>query len=363
MSLETIDLENVKKEIKKATKYEFPKIEKLRAIVRNLSINELNYRQCHAIAPVATDGGENKLYFEPISIDIIRVVDSEGKEHVQKIIPISADYEVYKNLFYETPILKKFLDRLSISYDDVSYMLPNKDDKDVEESKVAQYVGVFREILEWAVLLEMAWNPGPSKVLLMRDGLLRTAKFKPNTVSRLADSFEQAHKENNSMLIGVAKHSKVLNYLSLALNIEETFMNDYPCFCEVPLEIEKSSYPWYNNWVSNKRIFGKMHLVKFSPKPDGVVFPVDIPPWLMGKRKEVLEYAAETAKTSFPLIGYPYPLIKAHENAMLGGLEMEMLYDYLIKAVLEEYDGKKIEKILAYITLGKTLSRGGGNYE
>ena len=35
---------------------------------------------------------------------------------------------------------------------------------------------------------------------------------------------------------------------------------------------------------------------------------------------ELLEYLAETAKASFPTVGYPEPLIRAHENAVLHGL-------------------------------------------
>ena len=36
----------------------------------------------------------------------------------------------------------------------------------------------------------------------------------------------------------------------------------------------------------------------------------------------------------FPTIGYPYPLIKAHENAALTGIEMEYLASLLKNEIL-----------------------------
>jgi len=102
-----------------------------------------------------------------------------------------------------------------------------------------------------------------------------------------------------------------------------------------------------------------MHLVKFTEQKGGLVYPVDVPNWLMNKRKEVLEYAAETSKSSFPNLGYPYPLVKAHENAVLHGLEMEVLADYMIKAVMKGHTQKEQDKILEHISVGRGLSLGG----
>jgi len=182
--------------------------------------------------------------------------------------------------------------------------------------------------------------------------------MKPNIVKKMGENFEKAYEETGTMLVGVAKKSKVLNYLSLALTLEETFNRAYPCFCEVPEEIEKESYNWARIWLEGP-VFGKLHLAKLSDRRDSLVLPVDIPIWLMPRRKEVLEYLAESAKTSFPIIGYPHPLIKAHENAVLHGLEMEVLSDYLVKSIIKLHTEKEIDKILAHITLGHGLNKGG----
>lgn len=359
MSLSSIDLEKASKEIEEATLYEIPKVNKLREKAHSLKIQELNYRQCYAVAPVATDGGENRISFEPMNIEIIRVVDSEGKEYVQKIIPLSLEPEIFEKMFKEIPVLMNFCNRLGVDYSDISYFLPTKghrkDDDHIDNRGV---VRTFRDILEWAVLLDIAWNPGRSKVLLIRDGLLRTKSMEISIVKKMGECFKDAYDETGTMLVGVAKKSKVLNYLSLALTLEGTFDRDYPCFCEVPEEIEKESYNWAKKWLEGP-VFGKLHLAKLSDRRDCLVLPVDIPNWLMPQRKEVLEYLAENAKTSFPIIGYPHPLIKAHENAVLHGLEMEILSDYLVKSILKLHTEKEIDKILAHVTLGHGISKGG----
>jgi NurA-like 5'-3' nuclease len=105
--------------------------------------------------------------------------------------------------------------------------------------------------------------------------------------------------------------------------------------------------------------FGRLHLVKPVEGRDALILPVDIPEWLMSRRKEVFEYLAETAKSSFPVPGYPYPLVRAHENANLSGLEMEIIGDLMSRALLGLLDDGDKEKILRYITLGRGLIKGG----
>src|SRR5207247_7139769 len=138
------------------------------------------------------------------------------------------------------------------------------------------------------------------------------------------------YKEQGSLLVGVAKRSKVLNYLSLGLALEGTFRKKYACFCEVPRDIEREAHPQWRSWLE-EATFGILHLAKLVDNPDGMVLPVDIPEWLMPRRKEILEYLAETAKSSFTKHGYPEPLIRAQEGAVLHGLEIAVLQDRLIE--------------------------------
>ncbi len=359
MALETLDMKEVREELRRALEVEQPLLDALRAQVRAFGIQEIGYRRCYAISPVATDGGENRLTFDPLNLEIIRVVDSDGRERFQKILPLSGGTEIFRVAFdskqpKHSPVLARFLERLDIEYGDLSYFL----DPARAEGDLRAAVRPFRDIVEWAVLLDIAWDPGQTTALVIRDGLLRTKALRKETIAKLAKSFQDAYKEKGSLLAGVAKRSKVLNYLSLGLALEETFRRTYPCFCEVPREIERQAHPQWRTWLEEST-FGILHLAKLVEEPGGLVLPIDIPEWLMSRRKEILEYLAETAKSSFPVIGYPEPLIKAHEGAVLHGFEMSILEDLLVEEVVGSQVPNDADRTLEHVAIGRGLLRGG----
>ncbi len=352
-------MSQVRDQMMSAVERELPLLRDLRGQVHNLRVQELGYRQCYAIAPVAADGGENRISFDPINIEIVRVVDSDGQERLQKILPLSGGAEPIRNSFdrkspENVPVLANFLERLDITYDELSVTL----DGSIKGGDLHATVKNFREIAEWAVLLEIAWNPGRSKVLVIHDGLLRTMAINSRVIPKLQKSFEDAYVEKGSLLVGVAKQSKVLHYLSLALALERTMARKYPCFCEVPREMEAKAYNWARSWLE-RATFGRMHLAKLVESADALVFPVDIPDWLMGRRKEILEYLAETARDSFPTLGYPGPLIRAHEHAVLYGLEMSVLQDLLLELVLNALSVTDRSRALEHVALGRQLEKSG----
>jgi len=359
LALETLDLKQVREQLQRALEVERPLLAALRDQVRGFGIHEIGYRQCYAISPVATDGGENRLTFEPLNLEIIRVVDNEGLERFQKILPLSGGTDVFRAAFDRTsqdhsPLLAGFLERLDVSYDELSYFL----EAGRGEGDLRAAVRPFRDIVEWAVLLDIAWNPGRKTALVIRDGLLRTKALRKDVIAKLARSFEQAYKDQGSLLVGVAKRSKVLNYLSLGLALEGTFRKKYACFCEVPRNIEREAHPQWRSWLE-EATFGILHLAKLVENPDGMVLPVDIPEWLMPRRKEMLEYLAETAKSSFPTVGYPEPLIKAHEGAVLHGFEMSILEDLLVEEVVRGQLTEDADRTFQHVAIGRGLLRGG----
>lgn len=361
MGLETLDLRQVREELRRALETERPLLEGLREQVRRFAVQEIGYRRCYAISPVATDGGENRLSFDPVNLEIIRVVDSDGRERFQRVIPLSGGPGVFRAAFDSNyaghvPLLAQFLERLDVRYEDLSYFL----EAGRGESDLRAAVRPFRDIVEWAVLLDIAWNPGQTKALVIRDGLLRTKALRKEVIEKLSKSFEEAYKERGSFLVGVAKRSKVLNYLSVALALEDTFKRKYPCFCEISRVIERQAHPRWPTWLEEST-FGNLHLAKFVEDAAGLVLPVDIPDWLMPRRKEVLEYLAETAKSSFPTIGYPEPLLKAHEAAVLHGIEMSFLADLLVEEVIHGLPNADADRIAEHVALGRGLQKGGSN--
>src|SRR5438094_5205622 len=211
-------MKQVREELRRALEKERPLLDGLRSQVRAFRVHEIGHRQCYAIAPVATDGGENRITFDPLNVEILRVVDSDARERFQKILPLSGGSSIFRAAFDSSssdrvPLLVQFLERLDIGYDELSYILDvSEDDGDIRAA-----VRPFRDIVEWAVLLDIAWEPGQTKALVIRDGLLRTKALRKETIGKMAKSFQDAYKDKGSLLAGVAKRSKVLNYLSLGL--------------------------------------------------------------------------------------------------------------------------------------------------
>lgn len=363
-------LQEVQEKLKNAILAEMPNLDRLREKVRTLSVVELGYRDCYALAPVATDGGENNLSLEPLNIEIIRIADSNGKVHFEEFIPLSRKpRDVGKELFEEKKenkeegLLKKFLQYLGVpDWKQLSYLYSTEERPEAEEalgaSDTRQFVKTLRDILEWAVLLELAHTNTLPRFLLIRDGLLRTKFIKKGVFEKLAEAFRRAYEERGTMIVGVAKRSKALNYLSLALDLEKVFHRRKPCFTEVPQELEREAYTWAKTWMEGQS-FGRLHLVKLTEDPGGPVFAVDIPEWMLSRRKEVLECLANTARSSFPIPGYPQPLILAHERANLSGDQMDLLGELATRLLAEEIPDGQREDVLRHILIGRNLIKGG----
>ena len=364
----------------KAVEKEAPLIEELRAAVRTLDVKKLGSRPCRSIAPVATDGGENRLSFEPLNLEIIRVVDSEGTHLVQEVIPLSDREGVFQSYAGRMPVLTAMMRALGrTELADISFLVgrtASASDEERRHPDIRGQVRAFRDIIEWAVLLDLASRDWPTDVLLLRDGLLRSKMFKLGTFPLLDRAFRAAFdrqgegKRHRVYLLGVAKTSAVLSKLSLALTLEGTFDRDYPCYAEVPRSLEESCYNYDRTWLDTAedkqgdlqsyQSFGRLHLVKLSARRGAPVFPVDVPVWLPREQWQmVLEYLAHDAQETFPVIGYPNSLQKAHEYAVLTGLEMTVLGDILIRHLLELVEPRLREKLLRHVNLNRGLAKGG----
>jgi len=378
MPLASMDYHELQSKMADAVAKEMKQVEALRKEVRRLRVHKLGYRPCKTIATIATDAGENRLTFDPLNLEIIRVVDSEGRELVTEVIAISQDDSVFRELTAKLPVMQNLLHQLGIAFEDLSYLLGRKKAKNAE--KVIDNRGrvkAYRDILEWAVLLDLANQSWPVDVLLLRDGLLRTKSIKRETFPKLDAAFRRSHEEKanrgqkKTYILGVAKSSAVLSKLGLALIFEGIFDRDYPCYAEIPPDLEAQCYNFDRTWLETAseqqaggrqlyQSFGRLHLVKLSSVPDGPVFPVDVPVWLSpDKKHEILEYLVYDSLETFPTIGYPAALQRAHENAVLTGFEMTVLGDLMTEALKGNTDEGLIERLVRHIHLGKSLTKGG----
>ena len=379
MALAETNHGNLKDRMAEAVAKEAAQVDALRSEVRRLTVRKLGYRPCKTVAPLATDGGANRLTFEPLNLDVLRVVDSEGRDPVQEIIAISEDDAAFREMSERLPVMRRFLAALGIGFDDLSYLLGGGKSPDAERlSDNRGRVRAFRDILEWAVLLDLASREWPVDVLLLRDGLLRTKTLRRETFPKLDRAFRGAVEARPGpgrhavFLLGVAKTSAVLSKLSLAMLLEHTWDRDYACYAEVPEELEARCYRFDRTWLETAgddaaggrdlyQSFGRLHLVKLGSSPDSPVLPVDVPAWLPpARRQEVLEYLVNDARDTFPSPGYPGALQRAHEHAVLTGLEMTYLGDLMTDALQAWVDEPLRERIVRHVHLGRGLIRGGG---
>ena len=82
MALAENNIEEIKKRIDDAYKNEDPHLQKFREYARRLKngIKPIRKYSVNAVSFVSSDGGDNRLHFNPAVIELVRVVDSKGNQ-------------------------------------------------------------------------------------------------------------------------------------------------------------------------------------------------------------------------------------------------------------------------------------------
>jgi len=256
---------------------------------------------------------------------------------------------------------------------DLSYLLSSMG----VPGKSTGAIRCYRDIVEWAVLYELATNPNlqwGGDTILVRDGLLRTKSFKLNIFPKLDRLFREgiaayAKRNVRLSLVGVAKQSAVLSRLAVALELEGVFHRDYPCYVEVDADVEAECYNYDRTWLSTYETadtdedgkqryqsMGKMFLAKFGDRPFDGVWPVDIAIWDAPNAERVLGQLTVDAQQGFPIPDYPMCIQRAHDFAKLTGLEVEILQDILVDGMCSTLSGVESERLLRMKHLGQSLA-------
>src|SRR5439155_20720499 len=110
--------------------------------------------------------------------------------------------------------------------------------------------------------------------VIVCDGLLRSKMFAGALFTKYREGLEEGirHQFDKSRrriyVVGIAKHSKVLQTYRLALALEAVLRNTYPSYLEIPQELEEKVYKWseYANVGAEggKFVSGKLFFVKFG---------------------------------------------------------------------------------------------------
>lgn len=353
-------------------------LDELRDDVRPLKgqTRKIQPRSTTAISLVGTDGGNNRIEFDPFMVQLVRVVDSSNNEYCLEVVtPTTSRAAVNERHFNGAgapktalgQLLRKLLPEGERGIWNVTSMIPRPPDSGAKIEPISpSWVQVYRELTEWAVLLKLVSElQYGSDTVIIADGNLRSKVFKGELFIKyrqlLADAVEeQRKKRRNIYLAGVSKHSKVLQRYRLAMGIEGILQTEYPAYVEVPRDLEEKAYVWGEyargdeeagklGGEANKFVGGKMFFVKFGSRPHDPIWPIDI---FIPQTKDaptVLGYMLGDAIDGFPVPFYPQCLQRAHENAALVDFDMTILQDQVVRSVrdiLAEHAGRLDEMLL-----------------
>ncbi len=307
-------------------------------------------RHTTAVSLVGTDGGNNRIEFDPFMAQLIRVVDSSNNEYCLEVVTPTTDItELSKRHIADgSPLtaLGKMMQFLGIStLWELSPMI-----KRPPGLSSPSWVQVYRELTEWAVLFSLVREKDyGTDTVIVWDGLLRSKVFSGTLFAKLRDGINEAirdqksRKRRNIYVVGVAKHSKVLQRYRLAMSLEGCMRCDYPCYAEVSRDLEQKAYVWseyarggeVETGEANKFVAGKMFFVKFGARPRDPIWPVDLLESQVGDAQVVFGSLLSDAIEGFPVPFYPRCLQKAHENAALVDFDMDILQQGIVSAIRE----------------------------
>lgn len=327
--------------------------------IRPLSseVRTIKPRGTTSVSLVASDGGNNKLVFDPFTVQLVRVVDSYGKELCFDAISPTTDTDILSDQQFDsdgnptTSLGRMMADLGATTLNQLSHMVPSgKKMREEPHSISPSWVLVYRDLCEWAVLYErICYREFATDTLIVRDGFLRSKLFRGERFVQLRKLFEEAitrirESEKRSVyLVGIAKHSKVLSRYQLAMAIERLLPNGDARYVRIPRELEAKAYVWpeYARGAETeggegeapKFVAGDMYFVRFGKTRADPIWAVDLFSAQSAKDAEIFGYLLADAIDGFPVPFYPRCLQKAHEHAQIVDFDLDILQDEVFSAV------------------------------
>jgi hypothetical protein len=338
-------------------------LDELRDEVRPLraATRRIQPRTTTSIALVGTDGGNNRIEFDPFLIQLIRVVDSSNNEYCLEAITPTTDVLKLSAKQFDVDGKPSALGELMTFLEvtdlpSLSHMIRHREDG---RPTSTNWVLTYRGLVEWAILFNILTKKDfGTDTVIVCDGLLRSKLFAGNLFPRLLEGMQQAIEEQyrrnrrRVYLVGVAKHNAVLTRYRLAMSLEGVLQTDYPAYIEIPAELEEKAYVW-SEWARgediegreiNRYVGGKMFFVKFGSGARDPIWPIDIFKPQKDHVQTILGYLLADAIEGFPVPHYPRCLQRAHDNAALVDFDMDVLRDQVF-AGLRNVLGEESRKL------------------
>ncbi len=323
------------------------------------SVKKIQPRSVTAVSLVASDGGNNKLAFDPFYMQLVRVTDSYGKELCLDVVSPTTDTDILSSMQFDSDDIPKtalgrMMSDLGVrTLNELSPMIPSgKRIRNDPDSVKPGWVLVYRDLCEWAVLYErIVYESFATNTLIVRDGQLRSKLFSGDLFIKWRKNVEVAiddiyrRDKRRVFLVGVAKHSKVIDRYRLAMGIEDVFPAGEPWFIPIPRKLEARAYLWEEyargreeegtETEAPKFVAGDMFLVRFGKYSGDPIWAVDIFSNQKHFAQEIFGYLLNDAIDGFPVPCYPLCLQKAHEHAQIAGFDLEIFQDQIYRSVMD----------------------------
>ena len=346
IDLSDLDIGNISN-LDMAVESQLKKLELLRSEVRKLTyvpvdpVGDYNF-----VAYKAIDGGRMKINFNPLEIDFVNVSDSNDMTKMQFAFPRGNDLdeddikEMLNGISSANPLMSDFVQSLGrSSINEISEVFKDPD--------------ALMEIGEWACIFERI-RGSQDPTLVIKDGLLRTKKIKHELIVKMIDQIERNKKMTK--LVGVSKTSSILTLTSSSLAIEKKFPANGIGYVKIPRELELTAYTWSGKGLLGEKkmkrlfyAFGDLYIAKLSPNSNLLV-TVEIPKRLGDDESqdkdiyspvevsEIMGHLARNSRNSYPILGYPQTLVRAHEAAARVGFSASIVSDRVKDIILGKLD-------------------------
>lgn len=306
-----------------------------------------------AVSLVASDGSNNRLAFDPFSMQLVRVVDSYGGQLFLDVVsPTTDPQELLERHRQARDPLYVLMQDLEVEHlHELSHMIPTSEKIRNEPDEISpSWTATYRDLAEWAVLYQrVTRSDWASDTLLVRDGQLRSKIFRGTRFIQMRNlmlgAIERRRSEGIRMfLVGVAKYTQVLERYRLAMALEDSLPSGAARFVHMPRELERKAYKWEEFargaddegvGESPKFVIGSMFLVRFGTSLHDPIWAIDVLEPQVSEAGEIFGYLLQDAINGFPVPYYPRCLQRATEHALVGDLDLNLLQDTIIDSARE----------------------------
>ena len=311
-------------------------------------------RTATSVALMASDGGNNKVAFNPFYLQVVRVVDSNGKELCLEVVsPITNIDDLGRRQFHPDGAPSTALGRMmeGLGVKTLKQLSP------MMSGKSPSWVLVFRDLCEWATLYDLICNRNyASDTLIVRDGLLRSKIFSGDLFVKLGEKITKSIEDTlrrdrcKVWLVGLAKKTQVLEYYRLAISLSGALDNGAPCFVKVPPKMLAKAYLWeeYTRDVKDdspgevpKFNIGSMHFVRFGPYSGDPIWTVDLMSRQESEAQAIFGYLQADAVAGFPIPFYPNCIQQADSYSRVADLDLDIVEDQLVDAIRDQVGDEK----------------------